>query len=160
MTEARKRILCIEDDYETAGLIADELVDRGYEVKTVHNGSEALRAIFARQPHLILSDILMPSMSGFELLRRLATIRPKFENMPFIIMTAFADHDSHIKGRQLGADDYLIKPIDFDTLEAVIRRWLQFAEGKDAVRNTSARQLPSHFLMNRAAIRSTYRTGS
>jgi DNA-binding response OmpR family regulator len=121
MVDARKRILCIEDDRETAVLIAEELRDRGFEVSIAYNGEEGLAAILRDRPDLVLSDISMPVMSGFELLERLIALAPRFETMPFVFLTALADRDNELKGRRLGADDYVTKPIDFDMLEAIIR---------------------------------------
>jgi len=120
MANAPKRILCIEDDRETAALIAEELVDRGYEVTVAHDGREGLDAILKTMPDLVLSDISMPAISGFELLDRLVALAPRFSKMPFIFLTALTDRDSELKGRQLGADDYITKPIDFDMLAAII----------------------------------------
>ncbi len=120
MAEARKKILCIEDDRETAALIAEELVERGYEVSIAHDGREGLAAILKTMPDLVLSDISMPVMSGFELLERLVALAPRFSKMPFVFLTALTDRDNELKGRQLGADDYVTKPIDFDVLAAII----------------------------------------
>jgi DNA-binding response OmpR family regulator len=120
MAEARKHILCIEDDRETAALIAEELVDRGYEVTIAHDGHEGLGAILKSAPDLVLSDISMPVMSGFELLDRLTALAPRFAKMPFVFLTALTDRDNELKGRQLGADDYVTKPIDFDVLATII----------------------------------------
>ena len=120
MTEARKKILCIEDDREIAALIAEELADRGYEVSVAHDGHQGLAAILKCAPDLVLSDISMPVMSGFELLDRLTALAPRFSRMPFVFLTALTDRDSELKGRQLGADDYVTKPIDFDVLATII----------------------------------------
>src|SRR6202142_4186386 len=120
MPEAQKNILCIEDDKETAALIAEELVDRGYTVTLAHDGREGLAAILKIMPDLVLSDISMPVMSGFELLERLIALAPRFSKMPFVFLTALTDRDNELKGRQLGADDYVTKPIDFDVLAATI----------------------------------------
>jgi len=120
MADAPKRILCIEDDRETAALIAEELVERGYEVTVKHDGREGLTAILKTMPDLVLSDISMPALSGFDLLDRLVALAPRFSKMPFIFLTALTDRDSELKGRQLGADDYVTKPIDFDMLAAII----------------------------------------
>jgi len=68
----------------------------------------------------VLSDISMPAMSGFELLENLIALAPRFSKMPFIFLTALTDRDNELKGRQLGADDYVTKPIDFDMLAAII----------------------------------------
>jgi DNA-binding response OmpR family regulator len=120
MAEPRKKILCIEDDRETAALIAEELVERGYEVHIAHDGREGFAAVLKTTPDLVLSDISMPVMSGFELLERLTALAPRFGNMPFVFLTALTDRDNELKGRQLGADDYVTKPIDFDVLDTII----------------------------------------
>jgi len=120
MPENQKKILCIEDDRETAALIAEELIDRGYAVTLAHDGREGLEAILKTMPDLVLSDISMPMMSGFELLERLIALAPRFAKMPFVFLTALTDRDNELKGRQLGADDYVTKPIDFDVLATII----------------------------------------
>jgi DNA-binding response OmpR family regulator len=120
MAEARKKILCIEDDRETAALIAEELVERGFEISIAHDGRAGLAAILKDMPDLVLSDISMPAMSGFELLERLTALEPRFAKMPFIFLTALTDRDNELKGRHLGADDYVTKPIDFEVLSTII----------------------------------------
>jgi DNA-binding response OmpR family regulator len=120
MAEARKKILCIEDDRETAALIVEELIERGFEVSIAHDGRSGLAAILKNMPDLVLSDISMPVMSGFELLERLTALEPRFARMPFVFLTALTDRDNELKGRQLGADDYVTKPIDFDMLTTII----------------------------------------
>jgi len=120
MAEARKKILCIEDDRETAALIVEELIERGFEVTIAHDGRSGLAAILKNMPDLVLSDISMPVMSGFELLERLTALEPRFAKMPFVFLTALTDRDNELKGRQLGADDYVTKPIDFDMLTTII----------------------------------------
>ena len=121
MADARRKILCVEDDHETAALVAEELVERGYEVATAHDGREGFAAILKSTPDLVLCDISMPVMSGFELLERLTALAPRFGNMPFVFLTALTDRDNELKGRQLGADDYVTKPIDFDVLDTIIK---------------------------------------
>jgi DNA-binding NarL/FixJ family response regulator len=120
MADSKKKILCIEDDRETAALIAEELLDRGYDVTVAHDGREGLAAILRIMPDLVLSDISMPAMSGFELLERLTALAPRFSYMPFVFLTALTDRDNELKGRLLGADDYVTKPIDFDLLVTII----------------------------------------
>ena len=120
MQPTRKKVLCIEDDRETATLIAEELTERGYDVEVAHDGREGFAAILRSQPDIVVSDISMPVMSGFELLERLTALAPRFRNMPFVLLTALTDRDNELKGRQLGADDYVTKPLDFDRLEAII----------------------------------------
>ena len=101
-------------------MICEELVDRGFEVRAAYNGRDALSAILKEPPNLVLSDIGMPGMSGFELLERLTSMEPRFQSMPFVFLTALGDHDNELKGWQLGADDYLTKPVDYDVLAALI----------------------------------------
>ena len=120
MAETPIKILCIEDDRETAALIAEELLDRGYEVILARDGREGLAAILRTMPDLVLSDISMPAMSGFELLERLTELAPQFSKMPFVFLTALTDRDNELRGRQLGADDYVTKPIDFEVLATII----------------------------------------
>ena len=122
MATETRRIVCIEDDRETAGLIAEELADRGgFEIVLAYDGQEGLAAILREQPDLVLSDISMPALSGFEVLEKLSAMAPNFAHIPFIFLTALADRDNELRGRQLGADDYVLKPVDFDILESIIR---------------------------------------
>ena len=120
MNEGRKRILCVEDDRESASLICEELTDRGFDVAAAHNGHDGLTSILKEPPDLVLSDIGMPGMSGFELLERLTSMAPRFQSIPFVFLTACGDQRSELKGWQLGADDYLSKPVDYDVLAARI----------------------------------------
>jgi DNA-binding response OmpR family regulator len=120
MNRGHRRVLCVEDDRDMASLICEELVDRGFEVRAAFNGRDALAAILEEPPDLVLSDVGMPGMSGFELLERLTTMEPRFESMPFVFLTALGDHDSELRGWRLGADDYLTKPVDYDVLAALI----------------------------------------
>jgi DNA-binding NarL/FixJ family response regulator len=122
MMEARKKILCIEDDRETAQLIVDELVERGFDVTVAHDGQQGFVAILKRIPDLVLCDIGIPIMSGFELLERLVELAPPLGGLPpFIFLTALSGRDNELRARRLGADDYMTKPIDFDILETIIR---------------------------------------
>jgi DNA-binding response OmpR family regulator len=115
-----KHILCIEDERETAGLIAEDLTDRGYRVSVAHSGRAGLAAILDEAPDLVLSDITMPGFSGFNLLEALLDQDVRFSAMPFIFLTAMTNREDELRGRLLGADDYVTKPIDFDILHAII----------------------------------------
>ena len=100
MRDTRKKILCIEDDRETAELIAEELVDRGFDVEVAYGGSEGYAAILRSLPDLVLSDIRMPAVSGFDILEQLTAAPPRFRNMPFVFLTAMTDRDIELKARQ------------------------------------------------------------
>jgi DNA-binding response OmpR family regulator len=120
MKSAAKRILCIEDDAETAALIAEDLGDRGYEVGVAHDGQVGLQRLLESPPDLVLADINMPVMSGFEVLERLTANETLLARIPFVFLTALADRDNELKGWRLGADDYVTKPVDFEVLAALI----------------------------------------
>jgi DNA-binding NarL/FixJ family response regulator len=120
MTLPRK-ILCVEDDLETASLIAEEFEERGYEITLARDGQAGFAAVLKLTPDVVLCDVSMPVMSGFELLDRLVELTPRFASMPFIFLTALGDRDNQLKGRRLGADDYVVKPIDFEILDTIIR---------------------------------------
>jgi DNA-binding response OmpR family regulator len=120
MTEQYRHVLCIDDDRETAELITEELTDRGFRTSVAHDGEEGFQAILADQPDLVLADIHLPVLSGFNLLERLTRMAPRFGSMPFIVLTAVSDRSTEIRARQLGADDYITKPFDFDILAAII----------------------------------------
>lgn len=133
MRTDRRKILCIEDDRETASIIAEELTEIGYDVSTAYNGHEGLAAILAHSPDLVLSDISMPIISGFEILERLTALSPKFSNLPFVFLTALADRDNELRARRLGADDYVTKPIDYEILATIIARRLGDNPRKDTL---------------------------
>ncbi|MDP8985422.1 MAG: response regulator [Pseudomonadota bacterium] len=114
------KILCIEDNRETAALIAEEFQERGYDMALAHDGQAGFSAVLTLQPDLVLCDVSMPVMNGFEVLDRLMELGPRFAGTPFIFLTALGDRDNQLKGRRLGADDYVIKPIDFEILGTIV----------------------------------------
>lgn len=98
----------------------EELADRGFEAIVAYDGQAGFVAILKEMPDLVLCDINMPAMSGFEVLERLVEIAPRLGHIPFVFLTAMTDRDSELRGRRLGADDYVVKPVDFDRLHAII----------------------------------------
>jgi len=131
---AAPSILCIEDDAETASLIAEDLAERGYVVHLAADGRAGLEAIARLSPDLVLCDINMPGMSGFDLIERLAALGARFEALPFVFLTARSDRESELKGRRLGADDYVTKPVDFEMLAAIIETRLGRGARSEAAR--------------------------
>jgi DNA-binding NarL/FixJ family response regulator len=117
---ARRVILCIEDNAECASLIREELKERGFEVVVAHNGQDGLSRLQETKVDLVLADVNMPEMSGFEVLERLNEISSDLAKVPFIFVTGLSDYESEVAGRALGADDYVKKPIDFDILQTII----------------------------------------
>jgi DNA-binding response OmpR family regulator len=120
MNGAHGSVLCIEEDRAVATLICERLADRGFKVRAAYSGRDGLAAILEEPPDLVLSDLGMPGMSGFELLERLTTMEPRFESLPFVFLTPRGGHDSELSGWRLGADDCLTKPVDYDVLAALI----------------------------------------
>jgi DNA-binding response OmpR family regulator len=120
MSRAQKKVLVIEDDREVAGLIVEELVDRGYDVSVAYDGQEGWSTIVETEPDLVLSDLIMPVMSGLDILERLTAEARRFRTTRFIFLTGLSNRESQLRAMQLGADDLMIKPIDFDLLHTMI----------------------------------------
>jgi DNA-binding NarL/FixJ family response regulator len=116
-------ILCIEDDPGTAELIVEVLEGEGFSMRVAGSGLEGLSALRAR-PDLVLCDIDLPDVSGFEVLERIRGGKLLPAGVPFIFLTAFSQRVHQLRGRKLGADDYVTKPIDFELLVAIIRNRL------------------------------------
>lgn len=114
-------ILCIDDEADLRGLVVEELQEQGYETLEAANGLEGLQAILKHKPDLVLCDVTMPLMTGFEVLAVVRKEYPEMATMPFMLLTALSGREDVVVGRKLGADDYLTKPIDFDLLIATIR---------------------------------------
>jgi DNA-binding NarL/FixJ family response regulator len=117
--------LCIEDDSQTASLLCEALTELGYQAILACNGEEGLAVILSDRPDLVVCDVRMPKMSGFQVLERLAAAGPAYAGIPFVFLTALGDRDSELRGRRLGADDYLTKPVDFEMLGTVIQNRLR-----------------------------------
>jgi two-component system, OmpR family, phosphate regulon response regulator PhoB len=115
---ARESILVVEDDEFIARILRAELAGAGYEVRTASDGVEALVAAFERCPDLVLADVMMPNMDGFELTRRLR-MAERTAAAKVILLTARGLSADRLEGFAVGADDYVIKP--FDTPELLAR---------------------------------------
>ena len=111
-------VLVVDDEKNIVNIIAFNLKKEGYEVLTAGDGEEAVAIAEAKNPDLILLDIMMPKKDGREVLR---TVRAQGSAVPVIFLTARDSVQDRIEGLDLGADDYLVKPFDFDELLARIR---------------------------------------
>ena len=114
------RILCIEDEAALRRILADELRDAGFEVVEAGDGIDGLAAIIDHRPDMVLCDVTMPGMSGYDVLARLRERGDALADIPFVFLSALADRKDVIAGRQLGADDYLTKPVDIEMLLATV----------------------------------------
>jgi two-component system phosphate regulon response regulator PhoB len=112
------RVLVIEDERDIAALVAYHLTKEGYRVRTAEGGSEALQAVAAERPDLVLLDLMLPGLSGYEVLTEIRR-KPELQEVPIIVLTARREEADRIKGFELGADDYLTKP--FSPRELVLR---------------------------------------
>ena len=120
---ANEKILVVDDDKNICELLRLYLVKEGYNVTMVHDGSAALTEFDKQHPDLVLLDVMMPVMDGWEVCRK---IRAK-DNTPIIMLTAKGETYDKVLGLELGADDYMIKPFDSKELvarvKAVLRRY-------------------------------------
>ena len=123
MKITQTNILLVEDDASLSTVLADYLRSKDYTVETANNGKEAWELIMIKHYDLIISDIMMPRMNGFELLK---LVRAQYPDMPMIMLTAKVDRDDIMHAYELGCDDYVTKPFSMDILickmEAVLRR--------------------------------------
>jgi len=119
MADNKVKILCVEDEIDIRSNIADILRDEGFEVVEAENGRRGYEVFIQERPDLIISDIMMPELDGYGLLKMVReTNSSKDSAVPFILLTALGQKDNVLKGVSLNANDYLVKPIDFDLLIA------------------------------------------
>jgi two-component system, cell cycle response regulator DivK len=119
-----KRILVVEDQPDNRQIIRDMLAPTGYEITEVENGEEALAAIAKQRPDLILMDIQLPVMDGYEATRRIKA-DPALQSIPIIAVTSYALSGEDKKARDAGCDEYVPKPFSPRHLLAKIRNFLQ-----------------------------------
>ena len=119
------KILFVEDSAAQRGAVAKALREAGYEVVEAADGEAGLAAIIEHQPDLVLCDVNMPRMSGFELLEELRRNHQMFAQTPFLFLTSSGGGDAVVAGMELGADDYLTKPIDMRILCLTIQARLR-----------------------------------
>lgn len=122
-----KRLLVVDDEPNLLRAVAAVLRGEGFEVSTARSGREALVAVAQNAPDIIVSDVRMPGMDGFELARRLRHA-PNFALLPIIFLTAKDETEDRIEGFRSGVDAYLTKPFEPDELVAVINNILQRVE--------------------------------
>ncbi|MCA1202911.1 response regulator transcription factor [Priestia flexa] len=119
---SKGKILIIEDEKKIARLIQLELEYEGYETATAHTGTEGLSLFQSQQFDLLILDVMLPGLSGLEVLRR---IRSTNQLTPVILLTARDSLPDKISGLDLGANDYMTKPFEIEELLARIRVWLR-----------------------------------
>ncbi len=125
MLETKSRILIVDDYPALVTLMRHKLVQRGFDVITAQNGEEALKMVQSDYPDIVISDVEMPVMNGYELCEKIKG-DPKFTTIPVILVTSLVTTESLMKGIAAGADNYLTKPYDDETLFAKIDELLDF----------------------------------
>ncbi|NDJ52357.1 MAG: response regulator transcription factor [Chloroflexi bacterium] len=123
MSEAG-RILIIDDDAALLHLMDYNLQQEGYDVQTAVNGRDGLRAVFEKRPDLVILDVMMPAMDGFETCQRIRELT----DVPIIMVTARHQEEDIVRGLELGADDYIIKPFRLSELNARVRAAMRRAQ--------------------------------
>ena len=123
----KQRILIADDDANIAELISLYLMKEGYETKRAADGREALRMVPIFDPDLIILDIMMPEMDGYEVCREVR----KNNSTPIIMLTAKGETFDKVLGLELGADDYMVKPYDTKELVARVKAVLRRLDNKE-----------------------------
>jgi DNA-binding response OmpR family regulator len=118
------QILVADDEPRYVRLMEANLVSEGYQVLKANNGQEAVDAVDQHHPDLVLLDVMMPVLTGFEACARIR----EFSNVPVIMVTAKGDEQDRVKGLDVGADDYIIKPYSATELLARVRAVLRRAQ--------------------------------
>ena len=123
----KQKILVVDDDSNIAELICLYLVKEGFETEKANNGKEALRQMQRFDPNLVILDVMMPEMDGYETCREIR----KQGNTPVIFLTAKGETFDKVLGLELGADDYIVKPFDNKELVARVKAVLRRTETKE-----------------------------
>ncbi|KMY54491.1 PhoB family transcriptional regulator [Bacillus sp. FJAT-27231] len=146
------RILIVEDETKIARLIQLELEHEGYETKAAYTGTEGLSLFQQENWDLLLLDVMLPELSGLEVLRR---IRSADDHTPVILLTARDALPDKVSGLDLGANDYITKPFEIEELLARIRVWLRHPASDD----NTPRSLGIGDLVVEEKTREVYRAG-
>jgi DNA-binding response OmpR family regulator len=117
------KILIVDDEQEMTQFLASVLAGDGYQLETSNDARDGLRKAYTFQPDLVLLDVMMPGMNGWEMLSRFR----EFSDVPVLMLTAIQNMDSIVQGLDLGADDYITKPFRLQELKARIRAALRRA---------------------------------
>ena len=106
-----RKILLVDDSKTELQYLSDLLEKRGYSVRLAHNGDEAMRRLTEETPDLILMDVVMPGLNGFQLTRAI-TRDPRYASVPVIMCTSKNQETDKVWGMRQGARDYIVKPVD------------------------------------------------
>ena len=127
MESSRKKILLVDDEPHVLKLLGGRLRASGFEVLTAEDGETALKKVREEEPGLLLLDVRLPGLDGFEVAHILKS-NPETKEIPIIIISAHAQKSDLIRGRTLGVEGYLVKPVDSRQLLEEISRVLDAQE--------------------------------
>jgi CheY-like chemotaxis protein len=128
--DSKNRILVVEDDPHVVIFVTDTLEYMGFEVLVARNGIEGLEKAKKEKPNLVILDVMMPEMDGYEVCRRLKA-DTKTSRLPILMLTAKGQIQDKVRGLDIGADDYLAKPYDKDEFESRVKALLRRTVTKD-----------------------------
>ena len=133
-TSASEEILVVDDTPASLRLLTELLTQHGYRVRPASNGALALKSVAAKTPDLILLDVSMPGMDGYEVCRRLKADE-KSSRIPVIFISAFGDARQKVTGFEAGGIDYITKPVEAEEVLARVRTHLRLRQAEEALRN-------------------------
>ena len=131
------KILVVDDTPKNVKLLADLLGVKGYQVVTAASGPEALERVEAENPDLVLLDVVMPEMSGYEVCRQIRESEST-RLLPVVMVTALDPGEERVKGIEAGADDFITKPINQAELMARVKSLLRIKEYHDTIQTQAA----------------------
>jgi len=132
MDQPTAQLLVVDDDENNRDMLSRRLERHGYKVTLANNGQQALAAVTKQRPDLIVLDIEMPVMNGFEALRKLRETHPATQ-LPVVIATAHGDREDVVQALKLGANDFVTKPLDFPVVLARVQTQLSLKFGVDRI---------------------------
>lgn len=136
-TAAPSRVLVVDDTPQNVKLLVDILGAKGYVAFSASSGEEGLAKIAAEKPDIVLLDVMMPGLSGYDVCRRIRT-NPETALLPVVLVTSLDPHQERVKGIEAGADDFLSKPIHQPELFARVRSLLRIKALQDEVARQAA----------------------
>jgi two-component system sensor histidine kinase/response regulator len=130
VTERKSKILIVDDAIDTVELLRKRFHSEGYDTSEAYDGEEALERVDEYNPDLIVLDVMMPKIDGYEVCRRLKNDENK-KYIPILMLTAKGGVESKVKGLEIGADDYLAKPFDYKELSARVKSLLTIKASRE-----------------------------
>ena len=115
-----KLVLLVDDEQSLLKATSIGLKDRGFRVQTAESGESAIKAIQSMKPSIVVSDLAMPGMNGFELYQEIKK-NSEYKSLPFVFLTAVDDFYAKKFGKELGGAAYITKPVDLDELEQILK---------------------------------------